>query len=144
MEGTMTTSRRSKPAPSDLLRSGKALWRSTVGSYVLDPAEVVLLHQLCRAVDVLDRLHADLAEMGAVTMGSAGQPRENPVPGGIREQVKLVDRFKQALALPLTGESAGVRRSSSVKAAARDTIARGGRKSKGRIEAVRRSYGQES
>jgi hypothetical protein len=115
------------------------LWRNIIQNYVLDPAEVVLLHQLCRAVDVLDRIAADLAEMGVTTMGSQGQPIANPLLNEQREQVKLVDRLQQALALPLTGETAGVRRSASRKAAARaDT---GGRKLRGRAEAVRRVYG---
>jgi P27 family predicted phage terminase small subunit len=131
--------RPAKPPPKDLKASGKALWRNIIGQYALDPAEVVLLHQLCRAVDVLDRIAADLAEMGVTTMGSQGQPIANPLLNEQREQVKIVDRLQQALALPLTGETAGVRRSASRKAAARaDT---GGRKLKGRAEAVRKAYG---
>jgi phage terminase small subunit len=119
-----------KPPPRDLRVSGNALWRNIIGTYVLDPAEVVLLHQLCRAVDVLDRIAADLAEMGVTTMGSQNQPVANPLLAAQREQVKLVDRLQQALALPLTGEVAGVRRSASRKASARADS--GGRKSKAR------------
>lgn len=131
--------RPAKPPPRDLLVSGKALWRCVIGAYTLDAAEVVLLHQLCRAVDVLDRLHADLAEMGVTVAGSTGQPRPNPLLGEVREQVKIVDRLQQALALPLTGENAGVRRSPSRKAAARDDS--GGRKLMGRAVAARKMTG---
>lgn len=131
-----------KPPPRGLQTSGKALWRSVLSNYVLDSAEVVLLHQLCRAVDLLDRLHADLAEMGVTVSGSTGQPRPNPLLGEVREQVKLVDRLQQALALPLTGENAGVRRSASRKAAARGDD--GGRKLKGRAEAARKITGKVS
>jgi len=130
--------RAAKPAPRDLKASGKALWRTIIQTYVLDPAEVVLLHQLCRAVDVLDRIAADLSEMGVTTMGSQGQPVANPLLAAQAEQVKLVDRLQQALALPLTGETAGVRRSGSRKAAARTDA--GGRKLRGRAEAVRKAY----
>ena len=122
-----------KPAPRDLRTSGKTLWRNIIGAYVLDSAEVVLLHQLCRSVDVLDRLHADLAEMGVTVSGSTGQPRANPMLNEIREQVKIIDRLQQALALPLTGENAGVRRSASRKATARTDT--GGRKIKARATA---------
>ncbi len=136
----MTDSARpAKPPPRDLKSRGKALWRNIIGCYVLDPAEVVLLHQLCRAVDVLDRIAADLAEMGVTVSGSTGQPRPNPLLNEQREQVKLVDRLQQALALTLTGETAGVRRSASRKAAARTNTGR--RKLRGRAEAVRKAYG---
>lgn len=128
-----------KPPPRDLRVSGKAVWRSIIGSYVLDPAEVVLLHQLCRAVDILDRIAADLAEMGVTVSGSTGQPVANPLLNAQLEQVKIVDRLQQALALPLAGENAGVRRSASRKAAARDDS--GGRKLKGRAVAARKMTG---
>ena len=60
----MTESLRTgKYAPRDLQTSEKALWHRIFDSYTLDPAEEVLLHQLCRVTDNLDRIAADLSEM---------------------------------------------------------------------------------
>ena len=121
-----------KPLPKDLKARGKALFRAITDQYVLDPAEVVLLHQLCCAVDTLDRLHADLAEMGVTVSGSTGQPRVNPVCLEIREQVKLVDRLQMALALPVADEKIGKRRHPQAKAAARTRVV----KSRSRVVTV--------
>ena len=128
----MTTAKRAQPAPKDLGSSGKRLFRAISGLYVLDPAEVVLLHQLARAVDTLDRLHADLSEMGVTVSGSTGQPRVNPVCLEIREQVKLIDRLQMALALPVAGEQIGKRRHPQGKAAARTRVV----KSRSRVVSV--------
>jgi hypothetical protein len=109
--------KRRKPPPVGLNASGKTLWRTIIGEYELDPAEFVLLHQLCRAVDVLDRLNVDLAGMGVTVSGSTGQPRVKPLLAEIREQVKLVDRLQMSLALPMAGEQQGRRRAPAAKAA---------------------------
>jgi hypothetical protein len=127
----MAETERRKPPPKDLNASGKSWWRNIIGEYALDPAEIVLLHQLCRAVDILDRLNADLADMGVTVSGSTGQPKPNGLLIEIRETVKLVDQLQMALALPMAGETAGRRRKPQAKA-----DARGGpvKKSRARIE----------
>ena len=111
----MTAAPKRKRCPPDLQSTGKTLWNTIIGQYTLDPAEYVLLHQLCRAVDMLDRISADLAEMGVVVSGSEGQPRVNPLLGEQRAQVRLVDQLQQALALPIAGEPLGVRRAAKYR-----------------------------
>jgi hypothetical protein len=109
-----------KSSPKGLAAGGKAVWRSVIDAgYALDPAELVLLHRLCRAVDVLDRLDIELEDMGICTGGSTGQPRANPLLSEMREQVKLIDQLQRSLALPLPGESHGTRRTGEAKRLAR-------------------------
>jgi phage terminase small subunit len=111
--------RRRKRYPRALQVSGKTLWNNIINQYALDPAEHVLLEQLCRTVDVLDRINADLDEMGVTVSGSTGQPRVNPLLAERREQIKIVDRLQMALALPVAGEPQGRRRSGQAKATAK-------------------------
>ena len=68
-----------KPAPRGLAARGRSLWREVTTSYSMNPAEAVILHELCRVVDVLDRLAAELAASDDVLVGaSRGQLRPNP------------------------------------------------------------------
>ena len=46
-----------KAPPTGLKKSGLALWRNVLRDYVLDPAEEVVLTELCRTVDRLEGLH---------------------------------------------------------------------------------------
>jgi len=108
-----------KRPPDDLAKAGTALWNSITRQYAFDAAEYVLLHMLCRTVDVLERINADLAEMGVTVAGSTGQPRTNPLLAEQREQIKIADQLVQSLALPVEGESHGQRRSGAAKAAAK-------------------------
>jgi hypothetical protein len=107
-----------KTAPSDLKSRGRALWRSVVGKYVMDPAETALLHELCRTADELDALTVAMADQSPVVEGSQGQPRANPLLAEIRQHRKLAETLALALALPVDGETIGRRRSTNAKAAA--------------------------
>jgi hypothetical protein len=100
--------RTGKYAPRDLQTSGKALWHRIFDSYTLDPAEEVLLHQLCRVTDNLDRIAADLSEMSINVAGSDQQPVVNKLLHEEREQIKVLDQLQRALALPVAGEPQGL------------------------------------
>jgi hypothetical protein len=108
------TAKPREPAPSDLKERGKILWRNIFGTYVLDPAETALRHELCRTADELDALTAAMADQSPVVEGSQGQPRANPLLAEIRRHRKLAE----SLALPIGGETIGNRRSSNAKKAA--------------------------
>jgi hypothetical protein len=113
-------SKHRKLAPRGLGPGGKSVWRNVIDAgYSLDPVEYVLLHQLCRAVDNLDRISAEMATMGVVVSGSERQPRPNPLLSEFREQSRLIDALQRSLALPLPGESYGQRRTGEAKKAAR-------------------------
>jgi hypothetical protein len=112
------TAKPRKPAPSDLKARGRALWRSVVGKYALDPAETALLHELGRTVDELDALTVAMADQSPVVAGSQGQPRANPLLAEIRQHRKLAESLAISLALPVDGETIGRRRSTNARVAA--------------------------
>jgi hypothetical protein len=112
------TAKPRKPAPSDLKARGRALWRSVVGRYALDPAEAALLHELCRTADELDALTVAMADQSPVVVGSQGQPKAHPLLSEIRQHRKLAETLALALALPVDGETVGRRRSVQATAAA--------------------------
>ena len=72
--------------PESLGAAGRRLWRAVVGVYELSPAEVELLRQACRTVDVLDRLDVELLDEPLTVTGSTGQPRANPLLASSAEQ----------------------------------------------------------
>jgi len=97
---------------------GKALWRNVTGTYVLDPAETALLHELWRTADELDALTTAMAGKSPLVEGSQGQPRANPLLAEIRQHRKLAETLAVSLALPVDGETIGTRRSSNARKAA--------------------------
>jgi hypothetical protein len=111
------TTKPRKPPPSDLKARGKALWRNVFGTYVLDPAETALLHELCRAADELDALTAAMADESPVVEGPQGQPRPHPLLAEIRQHRRLAETLAVALALPVDGETIGHRRSNNARTA---------------------------
>lgn len=111
----------SKPprAPNGLKARGKALFRQVMQTYVLDPAETVLLIEACKTLDRIDAMEAELARDGLIVAGGRGQlPRPHPLLSELRESQKLASRLVAELALPLPGEQVGRRRSPQAKAAA--------------------------
>jgi hypothetical protein len=86
----------------------------------LDPAEEVVLTELCRTVDRLEQLHTAARNVKPVVVGSHG-PRINPVLSEIRAQQKTVESLTVSLGLPAAEPSKAVaaRRSQQARAAAR-------------------------
>ena len=62
-----------KTPPDGLCATGTGLWRAILAEYVLDPAELVMLAELCRVADRLDRLAAALADAPLTVPGPTGQ-----------------------------------------------------------------------
>lgn len=80
----------------------------------MNPAEAQVLRELCRTLDVLDRLNAELAAAELVTAGG----RANPLLREVVEQRKILISLHRRLALPddrhgeaLSGTRAKVARS---------------------------------
>ena len=108
-----------KAPPTGLKKSGLALWRNVLRDYVLDPAEEVVLTELCRTVDRLEGLHVAARTVKLVVVGSQG-PKINPVLSEIRAQQKLVESLSCSLGLPSEPSKAvAERRSRQARAAAR-------------------------
>ena len=106
--------------PTGLKTRGRGLWRTILETYRLDPAELVLLHELCRSVDKIQALDAEIGADGLLVSGSRGQiPRSHPLLLELRETQKTVSRLVAELALPIAGESVGVRRNPQQRQAAK-------------------------
>jgi hypothetical protein len=116
----MTTTQ-PKPVPKGLAARGRSLWREVTQNYSMNPAEAVILHELCRVVDVLDRLNTELAATDVLVGGSRGQLRPNPLFATIVEFEKMADLLSRRLALP--DDYAGVKRSASAAAAGKASAA---------------------
>ena len=105
-------------APSGLGRSGRALWRQVNAEFGLAPHESAVLVQVCRLVDRLDQLEAELAGGPLTVLGSTGQPRAHPLLAEQRHQMRVLESLSRALSIPLPSEEVGRRRSPSAREAA--------------------------
>src|SRR5258707_1258060 len=77
-----------KRPPAGLGPSGRALWRETLSEYGLNPAESLMLTQLCRAADRLDAIETELSGPDLTLEGSTGQPVAHPLPPGPAQLVR--------------------------------------------------------
>jgi CelD/BcsL family acetyltransferase involved in cellulose biosynthesis len=102
-------------APSGLGASGRALWRDINREYGLAPHESAILVQVCRTVDRLDAIEAELATAPLVVPGSTGQPVRHPLLAEQRMQARVLESLSRALSIPLPGEDVGRRRSPSAR-----------------------------
>jgi hypothetical protein len=105
-------------APSGLGTAGKALWREVNAEFGLAPHESAILVQVCRVIDRLDAIEAELADGPLLVAGSTGQPRANPLLAEWRHQARVLESLSRALSIPLEGEDVGRRRSPSAREAA--------------------------
>ena len=94
--------------PSGLKASGKRLWLSVVGKYVLTAAEVEMLGQACRTADELDRLEKAVRALPELTTtGSTGKLKPHPLLAEVRAHRLLLERLTSALCLPNEDEETG-------------------------------------
>lgn len=105
-------------APSGLGKAGRALWRETNAEYGLAPHEAAILVQVCRIVDRLDAIEAELSGGELTVLGSTGQPRANPLLAEWRHQARVLESLSRALSIPLPTEDVGRLRSPSAREAA--------------------------
>ena len=94
------------------------LWRETNAEYGLAPHEAAILVQVCRIVDRLDAIEAELAGAELTVLGSTGQPRAHPLLAEWRHQARVLESLSRALSIPLPGEDVGRRRSPTAREAA--------------------------
>lgn len=107
-------------APAGLGVAGRALWRAVAGAHDLDPVQRLLLVEVCRAKDRLDKLDAvlrgDPAVWAALSAGvDSDEPRVRVSIGSVlREADRSADVMKQLLSAmrlpnPVTGKRASRR-----------------------------------
>lgn len=86
--------------PSDLGKTGRALWRAVLTDYELTEPERVLLRECCRTADGIDRLQAALDADGV--MGESPQgARVHPALPELRQQRTTLARLWSALRVPV-------------------------------------------
>jgi hypothetical protein len=99
-------STRRPAAPPGLSRPGRRLWRTTVADYEVTPPELVVLGEMCRIVDRIGALEAELDGQPTIVRGSTGQPKINPILAELRSQqlvlARLVDTLHLAEDEPIT------------------------------------------
>jgi hypothetical protein len=105
-------------APSGLGKGGKALWRAVNAEFGLAPHESAILVQVCRCVDRLDAIEAELSGATLTVEGSTGQPKAHPLLAEWRAQARVLESLSRALSIPLPGEDVGRRRTPSAREAA--------------------------
>lgn len=91
--------------PSELKKSGRALWSAVLEEYELDRHEVLILREACRTADALDGLQALLDADGLMGETSQG-PRIHPALVEARQQRLTFARLLTALRIP-AGEADG-------------------------------------
>ena len=105
-------------APSGLGKAGRELWRDIMAEFGLAPHELAILVQVCRIVDRLEAIEAELAAAPLTVAGSTGQPRAHPLLAERRHQARVLESLSRALSIPLPGEDVGRRRSPTAREAA--------------------------
>ena len=87
---------------------GERLRRDVLAEYELSVAERVLLDQAAELVDVLGRLNAEVAALGALTdRGSARQIVPHPLLAAQRQHSETLANLLDGLRLPAPGEQEG-------------------------------------
>lgn len=113
-------------APDGLGPKSKRLWRSITADFELSAAELRILEDACREIDLVERMEEHIAARDLVVAGSMGQDVAAPMVQEIRQHRATVQKLLAALKLPadedgLTGSSA----SSSARALANKRWGRG-------------------
>src|SRR6188472_3446896 len=105
-------------APQSLSAAGRRLWRGVTCAYELSSAELEVLRQCCRLVDLIDRADVELIDSELTVRGSTGQPKSHPLLASVGEMRRTLDGLVRSLSLPMPNEIEGRRRSPAATAAA--------------------------
>jgi P27 family predicted phage terminase small subunit len=74
----MAALHRSPRPPADLSAEAKKWWSKLHGMYVLDGHHLLLVEELCRALDRLRQSQEVLRKDGVVSVDSKGNPKAHP------------------------------------------------------------------
>lgn len=87
-------------APAGSRASGCRMWSDVLGRYDLEEHELALLREMCRTVDLLDDLDAQVRRDGLMMPGPGGVLRVHPAAVEARQQKIALARMEAALRLP--------------------------------------------
>lgn len=111
--------------PQGLAPAGLAQWHR-YDEYELDAHEVRLLVEICREIDIVERLEEALKDADLLVKGSMGQDVANPLIGEVRQHRTTINTLMKSLKLPEEEEQVAAKsRSESARAAANARWRRG-------------------
>lgn len=111
--------------PEGLAPAGLAQWRK-YDDYELDAHEERILVEICREIDIVERLEDALKDAPLLVKGSQGQDVANPLIGEVRQHRTTINTLMKSLRLPEEEAQAAARsRSESARAAANARWRRG-------------------
>jgi phage terminase small subunit len=95
--------------PSDLIAKGRgrAFWNRVQKDFDLSTPELEILAEVCRCLDEIDLLRADVAATGTTTTGSRGQIVVNPALSEMRQARAELRRLLEMLSLPDPAQDSG-------------------------------------
>ncbi|KXF54653.1 hypothetical protein AXA44_40595 [Rhodococcus sp. SC4] len=90
------------PAPSGLKARGRALWTELHQTFTWggDPQRHLLVEDICREADLIDRLQRAVDAQGLRVVGSQGQPTAAPEVSELRMHRALLGQLVARLSLP--------------------------------------------
>ena len=88
------------PAPKGLSMEARRFWRDILKEFTLGPAELRILEDAVREIDLIEKMEAELEGADLVVYGSRGQPVANPLAQEIRLHRGVLKQLLGALRLP--------------------------------------------
>ncbi len=88
------------PAPKGVGLEARRLWRDVLKDFQLGPAELRILEDACREMDLIGRMEDDLEGADLVVRGSQRQPAPNPLVQEVRLHRAVLRQLLGALRLP--------------------------------------------
>lgn len=97
---TTTTKAPAGPTAKPLGPEGQQFHDAVVAEYQLSVAELRTLEDVCREIDLIERLQVALESAELLVRGSMGQPVASPFVQEIRQHRATLDRLIKSLNLP--------------------------------------------
>lgn len=89
-------------APKGLKARGRATFKRITGTYELSPSELILLTEVCRTVDRIEEIEAQVSRDGLTVSGDRGQlPRAHPLLTALTQAQRTVSELLSDLDLPM-------------------------------------------
>lgn len=95
-------------APRGLGAGARKVWRTITDQFDLNPAELRVLEDACREVDLIDQMEERLsASTSLIVAGSMGQDVPHPLLQEVRQHRAVLTRLFAAMKLPAADEGDG-------------------------------------
>lgn len=92
------------PGPGGLSDAALTFWESVTAEFDFAPHELRLLLDVCKTIEVIDRLSVELDRSEIVVTGSTGQPVVHPLVPEIRQHRAALSSLMLKLKLPVEDE----------------------------------------